>query len=386
MSSSFGPNWHSIESLDEGGQGHLFSGIRVGDPSNKRYALKRLKNLTRQPRFLREIEAIQRLDHPNILALNEQGVDTKGRPFFVTELIDGGSLAKSDVHKLTETQKFELFGKVCLAVEFAHSQGVIHRDIKPENIFLREPDDPVLGDFGICYVEDNGELTMTEEVMGSRFYCAPELRDGRTRTDIPQELADIYSLGKVLYWIFSKRVFDREDTYQNTKLGFELANSDTVVRPVQQMMAAALVDDLVSESVVADPSQRQIKTAKHFRARVTKAADRVRVFGRPLDLRLPKRCLFCGEGEYKPLHERTDMPLSGPTKFPSLADRRTASPNPSIPTAQDPFARLRDAGDSFIFRSQRGFPLYLVCSACGNVQYFRLDLTDDRHGEKWRPQ
>jgi serine/threonine protein kinase len=244
----------------------------------------------------------------------------------------------------------------------------------------------VLGDFGICYVEDNWELTMTEEVMGSRFYCAPELRDGRVRSDVPQELADIYSLGKVLYWIFSKRVFDREDTYRDNPLAFELANNDTVVRPVEQMMAAALVDDLVSESVVADPNRRVIRKAGQFRARVILAADRVKVLGRPLDLRLPKRCVFCGEGEYKALHERTDMPLSGPA-FPTLAARKAANPNAAIPSqATDPFERLKNAGDVFIFRGQRGFPLYLVCNICGNGQYFRLDLTDDRHGDRWKPQ
>ena len=75
----------------------------------------------------------------------------------------------------------ELFPQICAGVAHAHEKGVIHRDIKPENILLRNDGTPVVGDFGICYVDadEGGRLTDTMEVAGSRWYCAPELQDGR---------------------------------------------------------------------------------------------------------------------------------------------------------------------------------------------------------------
>jgi len=89
---------------------------------------------------------------------------------------------------------------------------VVHRDIKPENILSTFETTPVVGDFGICFVDDDEHLTITEEVMGARFYCAPELRDGRLQPGIPPQAADVYSLGKLLYWMLSYgRIFDRED-------------------------------------------------------------------------------------------------------------------------------------------------------------------------------
>ncbi len=82
--------------------------------------------------------------------------------------------------------------------------------------------------------DDRTRLSSTEEVAGSRFYCAPELRDGRLKAGIPSEAADVYSLGKVLYWMLSVgRTFDREEHRQECyQLGqhdpgnpaYELAN------------------------------------------------------------------------------------------------------------------------------------------------------------------
>src|SRR3972149_3065418 len=67
------------------------------------------------------------------------------------------------------------------ALRYAHNQGCIHRDVKPANIFLRgQNGPPVLGDFGLVWIDDSGErLTLTDEAVGSFNYMAPELQDGR---------------------------------------------------------------------------------------------------------------------------------------------------------------------------------------------------------------
>jgi len=105
----------------------------------------------------------------------------------------------------------ELFQSVCSATAHAHANGVIHRDIKPANVFLRNKTGPaVLGDFGLAFIEDQSpRITETDEVVGPRTFIAPELEDGRLE-DVTSK-CDIYSLGKLLYWLLSNgRVFSRE--------------------------------------------------------------------------------------------------------------------------------------------------------------------------------
>lgn len=381
----FGARWKKISDLGEGGQAHTFVVQRADDSLGRWYVAKRLKNLKRSDRFEREIQAVERLVHPHILSLVDRGTDQKGRPFIVTEHCSTGNLRDCDKSSWTPLRKLELFYKVCDAVNYAHAQGVIHRDIKPENIFLRSDESPVLGDFGICYVEDDGELTITEEVMGSRFYCAPELRDGRVDRDIPAQLADIYSLGKLLYWLFTERVFDgHEETYgdPSRSIARALASTDSFVPDFDGIMAASLVDDLAQQSVVRDPRLREIRGAFQFMAKVAHAMERIRASGSPLDLRLPKRCLFCGEGQYRPAHLlNLGTRPGGPSAWSDVKTRKDRVTD----RAESNYVQLREvAADNFGF-APRGGPLVLICGFCGNVQQFRVDLTDDGYGMNWRP-
>ena len=87
----------------------------------------------------------------------------------MTEYCEGGSL-EDDVWKRSAIrQVLEDFLQVCEGVAYAHSKGVIHRDIKPANIFVRKDATLAVGDFGLCFFEDDGvRHTVTGEVVGSR--------------------------------------------------------------------------------------------------------------------------------------------------------------------------------------------------------------------------
>ena len=93
----------------------------------------------------------------------------------------------------------ELFLKICDAIDFAHGKGVLHRDLKPENILIREDGDPVVCDFGLAKLQRESNATGTthiEQLIGTIAYMPPEQL---LPNKVPDERADVYSLGSVLY-------------------------------------------------------------------------------------------------------------------------------------------------------------------------------------------
>jgi len=343
----FGPNWKWEADLGEGGQSHVFRVVRSDEPEGPHYVLKRLKNLKRIDRFNREIEACQKLDHPNIIKIIAHETDPKGRPFIVTEYCAGGSLAGKKPPLGSIPVVLRLFRQVCAGAAHAHTHGVIHRDLKPDNIYLREDGTPVVGDFGLCFVDDGGQITSTEEVVGSRFYCAPELREGRVRPGIPEKAADVYSLGKLLYWMLAGRIFDREDhRLEEYSLG-----SHDPGNPGYE-----LVNQLLDKAIVADPMRRYLG-AETLAEAVDGITKVILAGGHAITLGVPHRCMFCAQGEYNVVVNTL---------------------NDSVPFAPKHTVTKGTAHDLFGLQSV-GSPawLILVCRACGHVQVFRPDLSPE---------
>jgi serine/threonine protein kinase len=343
----FGPNWKWVADLREGGQSHVFRVVRSDAPDGPHCALKRLKNLKRLDRFKREIEACQKLDHPNIIQIIAHDIDPKGCPFIVTEYCSGGALADRRPPLGSVAHVLQIFRQICAGVAHAHVNGVIHRDLKPDNIYFREDGTPVVGDFGLCFVDEEGQLTNTEEVVGSRFYCAPELRDGRPPRGVPEKVADVYSLGKVLYWMLTGKIFDREDHRLEQ---YKLENDDPAGPEYEP------VNQLLDQAIVAD-SSRRYRDAESLTAAVDRLLSVVLARGRAITLAVPHRCLFCAQGDY-------------------VVEVDTL--NESVPGASGHIVTKGRAHDLFGLQST-GSPawLILVCKACGNVQVFRPDLVSE---------
>src|SRR5262245_54230255 len=111
-------------------------------------------------RFLREARIQGRLDHPAIVPVHDLGVDRDGNPYFVMKRLTGTGLdavlaGGADANRWPRRLLLTKLVEVCLAVEFAHTRGVIHRDLKPANIML--------GDFGEVYVLDWGIAKSAED-------------------------------------------------------------------------------------------------------------------------------------------------------------------------------------------------------------------------------
>jgi serine/threonine-protein kinase len=159
-------------------------------------------------RFKQEIKLARRITHRNVLRTHDFG-ETSGTPYISMEYLEGVTL-KELVHSrgaLPLGVGLGIAKQACWGIEAAHREGVVHRDIKPQNmLILPETGELKVMDFGIARVSEvrgaSGGLTTDGTVLGTPDYMAPEQAQGR-----PADFrSDIYSLGVVLFEIFTGRL------------------------------------------------------------------------------------------------------------------------------------------------------------------------------------
>jgi serine/threonine-protein kinase len=226
--------------IARGGMGEVLTAFDAD--IGRHVAIKRLRAPNPTPlalsRFLREARIQGRLDHPAIVPVHELAHDEAGRPFFAMKKLSGTTMANllaSPNPRFTRQQLLRAFADVCLAVEFAHTRGVLHRDIKPANILLGDFGEVYVLDWGIARVscdpeeaidpntEDDEEeatvlATRPGRAVGTSGYMAPEQARGE-RVDAR---ADVYALGCVLYEILAGLPLHprgREEAIRSTLMG-----------------------------------------------------------------------------------------------------------------------------------------------------------------------
>jgi WD40 repeat protein/tRNA A-37 threonylcarbamoyl transferase component Bud32 len=215
------PGYEILGKLDSGGMGVVYKARQLRLP--RTVALKMLKgrlhaSLKARVRFQIEMEAVALLEHPNVVRLYESG-EHDGCPFFSMELCEGGSLKKKLAGRPQPPREAAaLLEKLARAVAAAHERGIVHRDLKPSNVLLGEDGTPKIADFGLARrLDDAGENTGIDMVMGTAAYMAPEQAAGRARQAGPA--ADVYSLGVVLYEALAGQVpFLGENAEQTRQL------------------------------------------------------------------------------------------------------------------------------------------------------------------------
>lgn len=216
MAQVYGERWEIVRSLGEGGQAHTFIVQDLAAPageSAQEFVLKRLKNPNRLGRFEQEVEAVRAIESDRVVPIID--FDVAGdEPYFVSPY-KGRSLEEV-VHDetLSFDEGLDLFRDVVEATRDAHEVGIVHRDIKPDNVVVDDQSPrrrAYLIDFGICQFDQEGLFTtVVDEAFGARAFAAPELELGAAVE--PTGGSDVYSLGKLLYWILTGgRFIARED-------------------------------------------------------------------------------------------------------------------------------------------------------------------------------
>lgn len=198
--------WRILATLGQGGMGEVFLAEHL--ELGRKEALKILMpSLAVDPqfvsRFRREARAVNRLRHPNIIAIHDFGQLPDDRFFLSMEYADGES-----VHRLLKREQvievpraLHLLGQLAYAVHHAHSRGVVHRDLKPGNLVVVGDDETLkVLDFGIAKIvaSDHAEsvaLSSTNIVYGTPKYMSPE----RARGIGNDPRTDLYAIGCIAY-------------------------------------------------------------------------------------------------------------------------------------------------------------------------------------------
>jgi serine/threonine-protein kinase len=153
-------------------------------------------DVTTRERFRREAKHAQRLSHPNIIEIFDQGEANDGTPFLVMELLEGENLSEAIAAGPAPLERaLPIIVQMTRALARAHDFEVIHRDLKPENVFLLRGDRVKLLDFGIARCTQDVRLTNAGEVFGTPEYMAPE----RATSADAGPAADLYALGIIMF-------------------------------------------------------------------------------------------------------------------------------------------------------------------------------------------
>lgn len=251
-----------IEKIGSGGMGAVYKAEQMG--FGRIVALKLMgQELLEKPgaldRFLREIHAAAKLQHPNIVSAFD--ADQVGdRYFLVLEYAEGQDLEiiLQQMRTLPIHTACEIIIQAANGLQHAHERGLVHRDIKPGNLLVTRGADGrflvKILDMGLARftrAQEDASLTKSGQIMGTPDYMAPEQVEDTRKVDIR---ADIYSLGSSLFEMLTGRT-PFEGGAATRRLMARLAGEAPRLRKIAPDMPAAL-DRIVAKALARKPEDR----------------------------------------------------------------------------------------------------------------------------------
>jgi serine/threonine-protein kinase len=271
-----------------------------------------LGNSDAEERFLREARLTGSLQHPGIVPVYNLGRLADGRACYTMKLVRGRTLADLLRQERSGEPLLAVVEKVCQAVAFAHSKGVIHRDLKPSNVMVGEFGEVQVMDWGLAkqlsraepapptdeatevetvgLVEEAAGLTRAGAALGTPSYMPPEQAAGDW--DIVDECAYVFALGAILCEVLTGKPLyhgsNRDDLLRRARRG-DMAEA---LGRLEKCEADAALVDLCRECLEAERLQRprnagvlaerlaayQVEVRERLRrAEVEKAETEVRV-------------------------------------------------------------------------------------------------------------
>jgi len=188
-----------LQTLGEGGMGAVYKAKDL--ELDRLVALKVIRpELAKNPaiieRFKQELLLSQRVTHRNVIRIYDLG-EGDGVKFITMEFIEGQDLRSLifEQKKLSPEESVAIMEQVCLALDAAHSVGVIHRDLKPQNIMRDKAGRILVMDFGLARTLEGDGMTQTGALVGTMEYMSPEQALAK---ELDQR-SDIFSAGLIFY-------------------------------------------------------------------------------------------------------------------------------------------------------------------------------------------
>jgi serine/threonine protein kinase len=226
-----------LAAWDETLQRHLAMKVALAEPGAE--GGKTPSSAVSLGRFLEEAQVTAQLDHPGIVPVHDLGLDGEGRIYFTMKLVRGRDLrhifelVRTGEEGWNRTRALDVLLKVCEAMAYAHSKGVIHRDLKPSNVMVGKFGEVYVMDWGLARVlgrEDRKDIriqpeatervrstrheaaddldsplvTMDGDVVGTPAYMPPEQARGDLEAMGPH--SDVYAVGAMLYQLLTERM------------------------------------------------------------------------------------------------------------------------------------------------------------------------------------
>ena len=206
-------------------------------------------------RFVREAQAVARLNHPNIVQVYDFGEEAD-IAYLVMEFIKGKELKTFfDANKRFDLNEVvRIMCELCDALDFAHNAGIIHRDIKPANVMLDAQARTKLTDFGIARVQDSDrasvERTQAGTLVGTPAYMSPEQIIGGQI----DKRADVFSAGIILYqFLTGEKPFTGSGAWTIAK---KIIQEEPPLPSSLNDAVTPLFDAVVNRALAKDPDER----------------------------------------------------------------------------------------------------------------------------------
>ncbi|WP_395698921.1 serine/threonine-protein kinase [Aquabacterium sp.] len=217
-------------------------------------------------RFLREAQAVARLNHPHIVTVFDFGEEDEVA-YIVMEFIEGRELAQHFESKqfFDRPTAVRMLCELLDALAYAHEHGIVHRDIKPANIMVDRQGRVKLTDFGVARLADsNADRTVPGTMVGTPNYMSPEQIQGQA----VGSRADLFAAGVVLYqFLTHQRPFAGNGQWTVQR---KILTEDPVPPSVANPEVPPVFDAIVRRALAKNPDQRY-QSANEFAAQLRQA-------------------------------------------------------------------------------------------------------------------
>ena len=258
--SLLGKRYEILNLLGEGGMGAVY---KARDRELDRVvALKVIRpELAIHPevlsRFKQELILARKVTHRNVIRIFDLGEES-GVKFITMDYVEGQDL-KSLVtagRKLQVEATVRITKQVCLALEAAHTEGVVHRDLKPQNIMVDQQGKVYVMDFGIARSIEPGGMTQTGMVVGTPEYMSPE----QVRGEHVDSRSDIFALGLILYELLIGEPPFKAETAQASM--FKRTREPAPLATEADASVPPFLSEVVRKCLEIDPKHRYQSTCE----------------------------------------------------------------------------------------------------------------------------